>query len=202
MADPTIEQPHAPDWLRHLINGAPTIGFLVALLITRDFPTATWTLMALSFAALALVLILERRIAPVPAFSGVMALVFGGLALALHRNDLLQMKMTIVDTVLGAVLFGGLLMKRNPLKALLGETMNLPDEAWRGLMLRYGAFWWASAVANEIVRRTQTTVVWAEFRVVALVAAILFGAVQVFFLRKYWTEGAPQEAPEPPESGF
>ena len=40
--------------------------------------------------------------------------------LVLHRNDLLQMKMTITDGVLGAVLFGGLLLKRNPMKRLMG----------------------------------------------------------------------------------
>ena len=40
-----------------------------------------------------------------------MALVFGGLSLALHRSDLLQMKMSIVDGALGAALFGGLALR-------------------------------------------------------------------------------------------
>ena len=61
--------------------------------------------------------------APIPAFSGGMALVFGGLTLVLHRTDLLQMKMTIVE-LFGAVLFGGLLMRRNPLKPLLGAAIT------------------------------------------------------------------------------
>ena len=69
-------------------------------------------------------LILERRIAPIPAFSGVMALVFGGLSIALHRSDLLQMKMSIVDGALGAALFGGLALRKNPLKLLLGGAMQ------------------------------------------------------------------------------
>ena len=117
----------------------PTVGFLATLLITHDFPKASWVMVALSALALALSLILERRIAPIPAFSGVMALVFGGLSIALHRNDLLQMKMTIVDGALGAALFGGLALRSNPLKLLLGGAMSLPDEAWRVLTIRYGA---------------------------------------------------------------
>jgi intracellular septation protein len=194
--------PRSSSLLIHLANAAPTVGFLAALLITHDFPKASWVMVALSALALALSLILERRIAPIPAFSGVMALVFGGLSIALHRNDLLQMKMSIVDGALGAALFGGLALRRNPLKVLLGSAMSLPDAAWRVLTIRYGVFFWASAIANEIVRRTQTAEVWAAFRVVAIVAAVLFGVAQFPLLRKYWQDVTPEEAPEPPEPGF
>lgn len=188
--------------LIQLANAAPTVGFLAALLITHDFPKASWVMIALSVLALALSLILERRIAPIPAFSGVMALVFGGLSIALHRSDLLQMKMSIVDGALGAALFGGLALRKNPLKLLLGGAIGLPDQAWRVLTIRYGLFFWASALANEFIRRTQTPEVWATFRVVAIVAAVAFGAAQFPLLRKYWHDPAPAEAPEPPEPGF
>jgi intracellular septation protein len=184
---------------RQLANAAPAVGFLATLLITHDFRKATWVLIGLSVLALAVSLVVDRKIAPIPAFSGGAALVFGGLSLALHRNDLLQMKMTIVDGVLGAALFGGLAMRRNPLKRLFGAAMSLPDEAWRVLTIRYGLFFWASALANEFVRRTQTAEVWATFRVAAIVAAVLFGAAQFPLLRKYWTD---ETAAEPPEPGF
>jgi intracellular septation protein len=188
--------------LRQLVNAAPAVAFLAVLLITHDFRTATWVLVGLSAVALAVSLVVERRIAPIPAFSGGAALVFGGLSLALHRNDLLQMKMTIVDGALGAALFVGLALKRNPLKLLLGAAISLPDDAWRVLTIRYGLFFWASAIANEIVRRTQTPEIWATFRIVAIVAAVLFGAAQFPLLRKYWRDDTPTPAPEPPEPGF
>jgi intracellular septation protein len=187
--------------LRQLANAAPTVAFLIVLLV-RDFQTATWVMIALSAVALAMNFAIDRKIAPIPAFSGGMALVFGGLSLALHRNDLLQMKMTIVDGVLGAALLVGLATKRNLLKMLLGQAIQLPDEAWRVLTIRYALFFWASAIANEIVRHTQTDKVWAAFRVAALVAALIFGAAQFPLLRKYWREDAPDPAPEPPEPGF
>ncbi len=188
--------------IRHFANAAPAIAFLVVLLATHgDFRAATWVLMALSVAALALAIIMDRKIAPIPAFSGVMALVFGGLSLALHRADLLQMKMTIVDGVFGAVLFLGLALKRHPLRMLLGQAISLPDEAWRVLTIRYALFFWTSAVANEIIRRTQNAEVWATFRVAAVGAAVLFGAAQFPLLKKYWRDPQPA-APEPPEPGF
>jgi intracellular septation protein len=188
--------------VRQLVYASPAVAFLGVLLITHDFRKATWALIALSAIAMVFGALTERRIAPIPAFSGAMALVFGGLSLALHRNDLLQMKMTIVDGALGAALFGGLALKRNPLKVVLGGAVSLPETAWRVLTIRYGAFFWASAIANEVVRRTQTAEVWATFRVVAIVAAVAFGAAQFPLLKKYWVDGEPAPSPEPPEPGF
>jgi len=189
-------------WLRPLLDASPAVVFLGVLIATGDFRKAAWSLLVLSILALATGLAVERRIAPVPAFSCVMAVLFTSLSLALHRNDLLQMKMTIVDGVLGAVLFGGLLTKRNPLKRLMGHALSLPDKAWRVLMFRYGVFFWVCALANEIVRRTQTAEVWATFRVVAIVAAILFGAAQLPFLTRNSLGERGMEAPEPPGDGF
>ena len=189
-------------WVRQAANAAPAVGFLVALIVTRDFRQATWALMALSVAALVLSLVMERRIAPIPAFSGGMALAFGALSLVLRRPDILQMKMTIVDGLLGAALFAGLAFKRHPLKLLLGGAITLPDHAWRALTIRYGLFFWACALANEVVRRTQTAEVWAMFRVAAIAAAVLFGLAQAPLLKKYWVQTDLGDAAEPPDAGF
>jgi intracellular septation protein len=184
------------------VGATPAVAFLIALLVTHQFREATWVLIGTSVVGLAASLILERRIAPMPAFSGLAALLFGGMSLVLHRNDVLQMKMTIVDAVLGALLFGGLALGKNPLKLLLGAAISLPDKAWRVLTIRYGGFFWACAVANEVVRRTQTAEVWATFRVAAVVAAIVFGIAQTPFLMKYWDQPGAPPPPEPPEPGF
>lgn len=189
-------------WLRWAIDGAPAVAFLAVLLITHDFRLATWWLVAASAIALLAGLALERRIAPLPAVSGGMALVFGGASLVLHRADILQMKMTIVDAILGAVLFGGLAIRKNPLKFILGGAFALTDKAWSVLAVRYGLFWWACAAANEIVRRTQTAETWAIFRVVVIAAAVLFALAQIPFLMKHVRDGEAPPAPEPPEPGF
>jgi intracellular septation protein len=189
-------------WLRPVLDIAPALTFLGVLLSTGDFRKAAWGLLALSIVALATGLIVERKVSPIPAFSCAMAVLFTTLALVLHRNDLLQMKMTIVDGALGAILFGGLLTKRNPMKRLMGHALQLPDKAWRVLMFRYALFFWACALANEYVRHTQTAQVWAMFRVGAIVAAIAFGAAQLPFLTKNSLDGKAPEPADPPEDGF
>jgi intracellular septation protein len=112
------------------------------------------------------------------------------------------MKMTIVDATLGAILFGGLLLRKNPLKFVLGAALHLSDRAWAVLAVRYGLFWGLCAAANEFVRRTQTTEIWAIFRVAAIAAAIVFALAQVPFLMKQGALSEKPVAPDPPEPGF
>ncbi len=197
-----VERAPSASWVRLAVDGAPAIAFLAVLLVTHDFALATWFVVGGSVLALAVGLIVERRVAPLPAFSGGLALVFGGASLFLHRADILQMKMTIVDGILGAVLFGGLVLKKNPLKAILGGAFELPDSAWRVLAIRYGLFWWACAIANEVVRHTQTAETWGVFRIVIMVAAVVFALAQTPYLMKHNRSGLPSDIPEPPESGI
>jgi intracellular septation protein len=191
-----------PPWLHYAVDGAPAIAFLGVLLITHDFHLATWFVVGGAALAMLVSLIVERRLRPLPTVTGVLALVFGVASLVLHRADILQMKLTIIDGLLGAVLFGGLLMKKNPLKIILGGAFHLSDRAWSVLAIRYGLFWWACAIANEIVRRTQTEITWGYFRVAVIVAAIVFALAQTPFLLKH--NQPPQEAqiPDPPDPGF
>ena len=192
----------ATPWLRYAVDGLPAVAFLAVILTTHDFRLATWFVIGGALLALAVSLVVERRIRPLPAVTGVLALVFGGFSLLLHRPDILQMKMTIVDAILGAALFGGLLIKRNPLKFMLGSAFTLSDRAWTILAIRYGAFWWACAAVNEFVRRTQTAETWATFRVAVLIAAVVFALAQTPFLMKHNVAPGEVKTPEPPDPGF
>jgi intracellular septation protein len=196
------DQRRGAAWIRHVVDGAPAIVFLAVLLVTHKFALATWFLVGGAVLALATGLIVERRLAPLPLFSGVLAVVFGGASLIFHSADILKMKMSIVDGILGAVLFGGLALKKNPLKALLGGAFDMHDRAWRTLAMRYGIFWWACAIANELVRRTQTDATWGTFRVAVLVAAVVFALAQTPFLMKNSRIDRTGQFPEPPESGL
>ncbi len=192
----------APPALRWLIDGAPAIAFLAVILITHNFRTATWFVVGGAMLALAVSLIFERRIAPLPAVTGALAVVFGGASLIFHRADILQMKMTIVDAALGAALLGGLAIGKNPLKLLLGGAFELADRAWKVLAVRYAMFWWACAAANEFVRRTQSQETWAAFRVAVLIAAVVFALAQTPYLLKHSRQAKDLGPPEPPDPGF
>ena len=189
-------------WIRSAVDYGGLLAFLGALLLTRDFQRATWVLMGASLAALALGLIVERRLAPMPLLTGSAALVFGTLTLVFHDKSFVKMKLTFVDGFLTILLFGGYLLKRNPLKALMGSNLALPDEAWRTLSVRYAIFFLLSAVANEIVWRTQTDARWAIFRLADFGAALVFSVAQAPYLMKHMaphTDAVP--GLDPPDAG-
>ncbi len=128
-------------------------------------------------------------------------MVFGGWSLFLRDFNIIKMKMTIVDTLLGVGLFIGFALKRNPLKMVLGATFALSDHAWTVLAMRYGAFWLVSAAANEIVRRTQSDHTWVIFRGAALGVAVVFALAQTPFLLKHARQPGEAEPPPPPDLG-
>lgn len=190
-------------WVGPVVDYAAPVAFVAVLLIRHDFQLATMVLVGASALALLIGFVLERRLAPMPLVAGVAALVFGGLTLVFHDSSFVKMKLTFVDTALGLLLLGGLALGKNPLKAVLGEALKLPDRAWKSLTVRYAAFFLVCAVANEVVRRTQSDEHWGLFRLVLLGAALLFSLAQTPFLMKHMiTDDGEATPPPPPDPGF
>jgi intracellular septation protein len=184
-------------WVRWFVDYSAPIGFAVVYFgFGRDFMLASGFLVAISVVAVLVGRFVERRWAPLPLFVGAMGALFGGLTLLFNDPRILKVKPTVLNFTLGAILLGGLFLRKNPIKALLGEALALPDEAWRKLMLRFGLFYWALAALNEIVWRTQSEANWVLFRSFGLQAlTIAFALTQVPLLMRYMKA---EDLPPPP----
>ena len=196
-------------WVRTAVDYGAPIAFAVAFFATKNFQTATWVLVAASALALVLGYAVERRVALLPLFSGVMALIFGTLGLVFHSDVFVKVKVTVVNGALAAFMIGGTLMGRAPLKALMGEAVHLPDAAWRTLTLRYGAYFTIAAVANQAViaftdrmPAVEGNDLWVKFRIALLPLAVVFSLTQVPFMMKHMAKGDEAKTPEPPDAGF
>ena len=88
-----------------------------------------------------------------PLVTGVVVLVFGALTLWLQDDTFIKMKPTIVNTLFGAVLLGGLLFGKSLLGYVFDAAFKLDAEGWRKLTLRWGLFFLFLAVVNEVVWR-------------------------------------------------
>ncbi len=190
---------NARKWLRYVVDYAAIVVFAVVYFLSgKDFMKATAAIVIASVLALLVGLIVERRIAWLPLFSGGMAALFGGLTLIFHDTRILKIKPTVVYLILAGALFGGVLLKRNPLKLLLGDALILPDEVWRKLTLRFGCLYVALAAVNILIWRTQTEETWVLFKTFGLeVMTVLFTLTQVPLLMKYMEA---DELPPPPPS--
>jgi intracellular septation protein len=172
-------------WIRLGVDYAGPAAFLAGYLIRHDILTATWALVGASAVALGVGFAVERRVAPLPLIWGLAALVFGVLTLIFHDPRIIKMKTTIIDAALGFGLLGGLAMGHSPIRILMGESIALPEAAWRKLTLRFGLFFLVLAVVNEVVWRTQPEAVWVAFRFPGLlIVSLLFAGTQIPLMMK------------------
>jgi intracellular septation protein len=146
----------------------------------------TAAFMAATVVSLAASQILLKRIATMPLITGVFVLVFGGPTLWLQDAEFIKIKPTIVNGLFAAILFGGLLTKRLFLKVVFGDVMQLSEEGWRVLTLRWTLFFVFLALLNELVWRSFSTDTWVAFKVFGIMPiTFLFALAQVGILKKY-----------------
>ena len=186
-------------WVRLGVDfGAPG-AFLIAYFVTRDLLTATWALVAGSAVALLAGWVIEKRVAPLPLVAGLAAIIFGSLTLIFHDERWVKIKPTALNLAFAGFLLGGVMLRRSPLKALLGEVIRLPDPLWRTLAIRYGIFFIGVAVLNEAVWRTQSDEVWILFRMPGLqLLSLAFSATQFPLMMKGSRMMEAQAEAEPP----
>lgn len=199
--------------LRQAVDFGALLAFMAAYAVNRfmrglegqeALVQATWVLVAASAVALIVGWLMERRLAPLPLLTGGFALVFGVLTLVFHDPSVLKIKLTVQNGLLAAVLLGALPFRRYPFKYLLESAFQMTEAGWRGLTLRYGLYFAAVAVVNEIVWRTQSDDVWVAFRGGLWLASAAFGIWQVFFIMKHMIPDAPTDEPAPtnPDTGL
>lgn len=189
------------DELREATGGVPQFGRKQAIKLAVEIGpllvffignsrygifAGTAAFMAATVVSLVASQILLKRIATMPLITGVFVLVFGGLTLWLQDAEFIKMKPTIVNGLFAAILFGGLLTKRLFLKVVFGDVMQLSEEGWRVLTLRWTLFFVFLALLNELVWRSFSTDTWVAFKVFGIMPiTFLFALAQVGILKKY-----------------
>ena len=156
---------------------------------------ATGLFMAATAIALIASWLLLRTLPIMPMVSGVVVFIFGALTLYLQDDIFIKMKPTIVNTLFGGVLLGGLLFGKSLLGYVFDSAFKLDAEGWRKLTLRWGLFFLFLAVANEVVWRNFSTDAWVTFKVWGIMPiTLLFTFSQMpLILRHSLDENAGKE---------
>ena len=137
--------------------------------------------------ALIVVWILEKKIPMVPLLGGIFITLFGGLTIYFDNPVFIYIKPTIINILFGlALLFGKFFTNEPILKKMLGKSLQLTDEGWKILSIRWVYFFFGLALLNEIIWRTQSEELWVNFKVWGILPlTIVFTAFQISIINKY-----------------
>ena len=175
--------------LKAVLEFGPVLGFFVAYLMLKDrvftiggteyegFIVVTAVFIPVLLACTALMWKLTGHLSKMQILTAVLVVVFGGLTVWLNDPKFFQMKPTIIYLFFGTVLGIGLLRGRSYLQYVMDGLMPLTDAGWMILTKRITIFFFAMAVLNELVWRTQSEETWVYFKTFGLMAAMF-----VFFM--------------------
>ncbi|MDE2579657.1 MAG: septation protein A [Hyphomicrobiales bacterium] len=163
-----------------------------------DILTATAVLMVAVVLSLAVTYAIIRRVPIMPLVTAGIALIFGGLTIAFNDSIFIKIKPTIIYLLFGGALLGGLAFGKSLLPVVLDGMVQLTEEGWRKLTMRWGVFFLALAVLNEFVWRTQPEALWVKLKVFGFMPlTLLFALAQSPLIMRYELKGeAADKAPE------
>jgi intracellular septation protein len=177
--------------LKLVLEMGPLVLFFLANQRAGIF-FATGLFVAATLTSLAICYMQVGKLPTMPLVSGVVIVVFGGLTLALQDELFIKLKPTIVNTLFGVILLGGLYFQKPLLALVLDSMFHLDDEGWSKLTLRWALFFFVLAALNEIVWRTQTTDFWVSFKVFGIMPlTVAFALAQTPLILRH--EAKPDE---------
>jgi intracellular septation protein len=172
----------------------PLIVFFVANAKGNLF-IATGAFMVAVVVAMAVSWVVTRHVPLMAIISAVIVLVFGTLTLVLHDETFIKVKPTIIYGLFGAILGGGLLFGRSLIAVMFDQMFNLTPLGWRLLTRRWALFFFAMALLNEAIWRTQTTDTWVAFKAFGVIPlTMVFAMLQMPLIKRHHLEPATSEA--------
>ena len=170
--------------VRLAFDFGPLIVFFIGYNVA-DFFVATAAFMVALFASMAISYGLTKHLPIMSIVSGIIVAVFGGLTLFLHDETFFRMKPTIIYALFGTLLLGGLILGRPLIATVLGDAVELTEEGWKILSLRWGVFFFVLAALNEVVRLNFPDH-WVQFKVFGTTALTVgFAMLQMPVMIKY-----------------
>ena len=177
-------------FLTYKLAGSGGIGSMI---------TATVAFMVAIIIAIAVGIIVLRRVSPMTWISAILILGFGGLTIYLHDQKFIQLKPTVIYLFFAGLLFAGLAKRKAVLRWLFGPIFpGLSDVGWVKLTRNWALFFLFLAASNEVMRATLSFETWLTVKVwgVTIVCLLFAFANMPMLLRHGLDPEAKAEAIE------
>ena len=180
--------------MKFLFDLFPVILFFIAFKLAGIY-VATAVAIGATFLQIGILALLKRKIDTMLWVSLAIIVVFGGATLALRDETFIKWKPTVLYWLFCAVLAGSaLLFRRNLIRAMLSEQVQLPEPVWARLNWSWVVFFALMGAANLFVAFNFTTDQWVNFKLFGGTGLmVLFVIGQAVFLARHVEEGKPEE---------
>jgi len=183
--------------MKFLFDLLPVILFFAAFKL-YDIWIATGVAIGATVLQVAWLLARGKKVDTMLWVSLTIVVVAGGATLLLGDERFIKWKPTLLyGCMAAALLITRYVLGKNPMKALMGSQITLPEEAWVKLMWSWAAFFVFMAVVNLLVAFNFPTETWVNFKLFGgMGLLIVFAIAQSFWLAKYMPEEAVEEQPK------
>lgn len=117
---------------------------------------------------------LEKRLARFAVFATSIAALLTLAAILAEEKTYIKIQPSLFSGAFAAVLLIGRLRGKAMMKVFFVAQFDLPDAVWKSLSLRWGLFFLAATLANEVAWRALSDDDWVTFRVLIMAPATGF----------------------------
>lgn len=180
--------------MKLLFDLFPVILFFAAFKGTNDIFLATSVAIVATFAQIGWVWFKHRKVEPMLWISLGVIVVFGGATLLFQNETFIKWKPTVLYWLFATLLLGGrIFFKRNLIKSLIGDKLEMPEIGWHKLYLSWVGFFIAMGFLNLFVAYSFSTDTWVNFKLFGgMGLTLVFVLAQGMMLSKY-IEHKPEE---------
>ncbi len=120
----------------------------------------------------------------------VIIVVFGGATIYFHDEQFIKLKPTVLYWCFAVALLGAqFVLRKNPVRAIMGKQMSLPDRVWDKLNLAWGLFFAVMGAVNLYVAHSFPLAFWVNFKLFGFMGLMIgFVILQSLFLSRYLKE--------------
>ncbi len=129
-----------------------------------------------------------------------LVVVLGGATVWFHNETFIKWKPSVLYWAMGVAFWlSQLVFRKNLLRALIGDQLELPDAVWHRLNFAWIAFFAMMGLLNLIVAYSFSTDTWVNFKLFGGIGLmLLFTLGQGLYLSRYLPDEAPDKAQRQP----
>ena len=185
--------------MKILFDFLPIVGFFVAFKVGGIY-VATGTAIVISLSQIIYLLARRKKIDLMLIISTVLIVFLGSATIFFHNEWFIKWKPTILYALFGVViLVSDIFFHKNIFKAVIEESVILPDSVWRRISRAWAVFFFVLAVINIYVAYHFSTHDWVNFKLFGLMGLMFVPAIgqSIWIVSKMPPESPPESHDEP-----